>query len=179
MKKILFAIAAFAMLWLTSCEDPLGVDANFKMTQEVTFETVLKSNRSYQGETEIKTVIRSKAEEEAVFSALQSKRFDSSLEIIDVKFGNIDYGKEMLVVFFGGPKPSSSYFVEITSIIKNNGNIVIGTKEYQPENGTNDIGHPIHIVKTKHIAGEFEFESTKVVKLPTDDEFEEIGRAHV
>ncbi|MCO5252302.1 MAG: META domain-containing protein [Candidatus Kapabacteria bacterium] len=174
MKKILLTIAVSAMLWLTSCEDPLGVDENYRMTQEVTFETVLKSNRSYQGQTEIKAVIRSKAEEEAVLSALTSKRFDSNLEIIDVNFGNIDYGKEMLVVFFGGPKPSSSIYVEISSIIQNNGNIVIGTKEYQPEIGTTDIGYPIHIVKTKHISGEVEFEATKVVKLPTDDEFEEL-----
>jgi hypothetical protein len=174
MKKILLTIAVSAMLWLTSCEDPLGVDENFRMTQEVTFETVLKSNRSFQGETEIKAVIRSKAEEEAVLSALTSIRFDATGEMKNVSMGEIDYGKEMLVVFFGGPKSSSSIYVEISSIIQNNGKLVIGTKEYQPAGGTTDIGHPIHIVVTKHISGEVEFESTKVVKLPNNDEFKEL-----
>jgi hypothetical protein len=140
MKTILLTIAISAILWLTSCEDPLGVDENYKLTQEVAFETVLKSNRSYQGETEIKAVIRSKAEEEAVLSALTSSRFDSHGESMGVFLGDIDYGNEMLVVFFGGPKPSSSYWVEITSIIQNEGKIVIGTKECQPEGGTTDIG---------------------------------------
>lgn len=174
MKKIILTIAAFAMLWLTSCEDPLGVDDNYRLTQEISFETVLKSNRSYNGEDEIKTVIRSKAEEEAVFSALRSMRFDSHSETIDVKFGKIDYGNEMLVVFFGGPKPSGSIWVEITSLMQNDGKLVISTSEYIPEIGTADIGYPIHIVKTKHFAGEFEFSKTRVVKLPTNDEFEEL-----
>lgn len=175
MKMIYLYIALLAMLLLTACEEPLGVDENYKLTQEVAFETVLKSNRSFKGEAEIKAVIRSKADEEAVLSALTSTRFDSQGEEMSVTLGEIDYGNEMLVVFYGGPKPSSSNYVEISSIIQNNGKLVIGTKEYQSESGTTDIGHPIHIVVTKHIAAEVVFEDTRIVKLPNNDPFEELS----
>jgi heat shock protein HslJ len=161
--RMIFAIALMIFSLFASCKDPVGLDSNLKITQELNFSTIYKGNHNFIIDKESNFVIRNKEEEIEFLSKIQTNVIGLSGEKYSLNLGDIDYSKDMIICMARGMKPSGSISLEITSIKNQNGKLIVESKEYHPEIGDMSIGYPLHIIKTAKSENAVEFKETIII----------------
>ncbi len=133
------------------------------------FTTIFKESHGIETENKIFAVLKSKADEAEFLSKVKSNNYIDGNEQA-VTIGDIDYSKDIVIVAHYGMSSSGSNFIEISSIILENSKIIVNTNYYIPEAGTDDIGHPVHIVKLAKRAEPVKFAETQEIKLSESNE---------
>jgi len=112
-------------------------------TRQIPFQTIAKGTRSGVSEAG-QVIVRTQAE----WNALWQKH--SSMESSPSQAPAIDFNKEIVIGIFRGQKPTGGYDVEITSVERSNGTLIVSFREKSPQPGavlTQAFTQPFHMVR--------------------------------
>lgn len=160
-----FTIILCIIFLANSCDSPLGIEDQVRITKTLKFTTILKGPLVIMSDDAFQKVIQSKDEENSFAASLVTNKFDTAGKPQPITFPEINYSKEMIVAICLGSRPLANYEVEITSAESIDGNVTIHAKEYVPSIGQTVISSPIHFIRLEKYNGTVKFDKIEVVHL--------------
>lgn len=158
--SILFTLCI--LLALNGCKQATDV-VDDKGTQ-LNFNTIYQNSRMIINDKSFNIVIKSKEEALKFISETPTNSIDGNGKPIQITLPEIDFADEMFIAVSSGFSSSGSHKILINSVYEYGNKIYVEVRLYKPSIGTDDIGHPFHMIRLKKSNKIVEFSEIKEIK---------------